>query len=285
MCYNDVMPQTPEERRKSFEALSQKRQQMIDAERARQEARARGDAERSERQGRESIAEQAAAVQRGEEREEWRQEQHVKRQEAQDAARRALEEEARLKAKKEREAAEDAEKTKDMRAIHERAVAQKTASRKLQARHIEEETDKHVGDQLERDLRDVQRVLDRTLEHLTQDRRRKIANLDDTAERQVKADAERFAARKKDALRQEHGASLVLQLTAEFKRSQMTKREQIEEERAKIESEYNRLKDEATALAAQKTAHLRGIADRRFQEAKTRHENMDDWIDSHRGVK
>lgn len=258
---------------------------MIEGERVRREARVQDDTEAKEHQERESLAEQAAAEARGEGREEWRQEQHIKRQEAQDAARKAAEEEARLKAKKERQEAEDAEKTKDMRAIHERAAAQKTASRKLQAKHIEEETAGHVGDQLKRDLRDVQRVLDRTLEHLTQDRHRKIANLDDTAERQSKAQAEQFSVRKKDALKEEHGASTVLQLTAQFKRSQMTQRDQIEEERARIESEYSRLKDEAIAQAAQKIARLHGVADRRLQEAKTRHENMDEWIDSHRGVK
>ncbi len=279
------MPQTPEERRETFEALAARRQQMIDAERGRQQAREREDAERTERQARESIAEQQAAAERGDEREEWRQEQHVKRQEALDAARKAAEEEARQKAKREREAAEDAEKTKEMRALHERAVAQKTAARKLQATHIEEDVAKQVSDQLERDLRDVDRVLERTLEHLAQDRRKKIARMDENAERQAKAQAERFAVRKKEAAGQEHGASMVLQLTAEFKRSQMTQREQLEEERAKIESEYNRLKDEAAAQAGEKTARLRAASDRRLQEAKTRHENMDDWIESHRGVK
>ena len=279
------MPQTPEERRKSFEALAQRRQQMIDGERARQTERERTDAERAERQGKESIAEQQAAAERGEEREEWRQEQHVKHQEALDAARKAAEEEARQKAKREREAEEDAEKTKKMRDLHERAVAQKTAAKKMQATHIEEETDKRITDQLERDLRDVQRVLDRTLEHLVQDRRRKIAQMEDNAERQRKAHAERFAVRKKEAEGQPHGAGTVLQLTAEYKRSQMALQEQVEEERMKIESEYARLKDEAAAQAAEKTARLRGVSDRRLQEAKTRHDNADDWIESHRGVK
>ncbi len=279
------MPQTPEERRKSFDQLAERRQQMIEGERARQEARQQGDAEVKARQERESIAEQTAAAARGEDREEWRQEQHTKRQEAQDAARKAAEEEARLKAKKERQEAEDAEKTKDMRSIHERAVAQKTASRKLQAKHIEEEAAGHVGDQLERDVRDVQRAMERTLEHLALDRRRKIASLEDTAERESKAHAEQFAVRKHDALKEPRGASEVLQLTAQFKRWQMTQREQMLEERAKIESEYGRLKDEATAQAALKTARLHGVADRRMQEAKLRHESADEWIDSHRGVK
>ena len=280
-----MMPQTPEERRKAFDELAQKRLQMIEGERAKQEERVRVDAERAERQGRESIAEQRAAAERGEEREEWRQEQHVKRQEALDAARKAAEEEARQKAKKERQAEEDAEKTKKMRDIHERAVMQKTAARKLQARHIEEETEGHVNDQLERDLRDVQRILDRTLEHLVQDRRRKIANMEDGALRQEKARADRFATQKKEAENAPRGPATVAQLVAQFKRAQITAREQADAERAKIESEYNRLKDEAVAQAAEKTARLRAVANRRLQEARTRHENADDWIDSHRGVK
>lgn len=279
------MPQTPEERRKTFDALAQKRQQMIEGEQSRQRLREQESETLRERQQRESIAEQQAAAARGEEREEWRQEQHTKSQEAQDAARKAVEEAVRQKAKKEKEAEEDAERTKNMRAIHERAVAQKTAARKLQATHIEEETEQHVQDQLERDLRDVQRILDRTLEHLSQDRRRKIANMETNAERQSKAQAERFSVRKKEAAEQPHGSAVVLQLTAEYKRAQMAQRDQIERERATIESEYARLKDEASAQAAEKTVRLRSAADRRLREAKTRHENTDEWIESHRGVK
>lgn len=279
------MSQTPEERRKTFDALAQKRQQMIDGERARQEERVRQNEEVRERQQKASIAEQTAAAGRGEEREEWRQEQHGKRQDALDAARKAAEEEQRQKAKKAKEVEEDEKKTQQMRDLHERAVDQKTAARKMQAKHIEEETVGHVDDQLERDVRDVQRVLDRTLEHLLQDRRRKIANMEDTAERQQRAQAERFAVRKKDAENSPRAGSVVLQLTAEYKRQQMTHREQLDEERAKIESEYTRLKDEATAQAAEKTLRLRAVAGRRLQEAKTRHENADDWIESHRSVK
>jgi len=279
------MPQTPEERRKQFEELAVRRQQMLDAERQKQRERETAHEEVLERQGRESRAEQQGAAARGEMREEWRQEQHEKRQEALDDARKAAEEEARLKAKKEKEAEEDAERTKSMRDIHERAVAQKTAARKLQARHIEEETDAHVRDQLDRDMRDQQRILERTLEHLVQDLHKKIAVMTDSSLRQEKARAEQFALKKKEAASQSHGDSVVLQLIAEQKRWQIAQRQQREEERAKIESEYTHLKSEAEAVYAQKVARLRAAADRRFREAKTRHENADEWIDSHRGVK
>lgn len=275
------MPQTPEERRKTFDALAAKRQEMLSAEREKQLTRERVAKEETSRQKIASLEEQAKAEERGAEREEWRQDQHLKKEELLADARKAAEEREREKEKKAKEEEEDKKRTEKMRDLHDRAVSQKVASRKLQAQHIEEDSVKHVDDALERDLRDVDHLMDRTLEHLTQDRRKKIAVLEDDARRQSIAMAERYAAKKRDAEAANAGAA-VYQVTAEHKRALMTLQERTQEARAKIESEYVRLKDEAVAQAEQKKARLRGAADQRLREAKTRHQNADEWIDSHR---
>lgn len=284
LWYTDPMPQTPEERRKTFEALAEKRRELLERERETQLTREREHEERTARQKAASIAEQQAAAERGNAREEWRQEQHTKKEEALEAARLAAEERARQEAKAAAEEADREERAQRMRELHDRAVTQKVAARKLQAQHIEEETAKRVDDQLERDLRDVQHVLDRTLEHLVQDRRRKIAQLEDDALRQQKAMVERYEVRKAQALREggPKGGADVYHVTSEHKRALLTLQERTAGTRAKIESEYNRLKDEAVAQAEQKRARLRGLADQRVREAKVRHENADKWIDSHR---
>lgn len=278
------MPQTPEERRKTFEGLAARRQQMLTDEREKMAAREREAEIVTTRQKAASLEEQRKASERGEAREEWRQEQHSKKEGMLADARRAAEERARQEEKKLKEEAEDAERTKRMRALHDRAVTQKVAARKMQAEHIEEDTAKQVTDGLERDLRDADRLLERTQEHLVQDRRKKIALLEDTSARQQKAMAERYAVRKKDAEADTslRGGAAVFQLTAEYKRSVMTLQASTAEERAKIESEYVRLKDEAVAQTEQKKARLRALADQRLREARTRHENADDWIESHR---
>lgn len=277
------MPQTPEERRKTFEALSAKRQEMLARERERIESRERESVERTARQKEASLTEQGAAAARSEEREEWRQHEHEKKEELLADARKAAEERARQAEKKAKEEAEKRERTEKIRELHDRAVTQKVASRKLQARHIEEDTAKHVDDQLERDIRDADRVMERTLEHLSQDRKKKIAVLEDDAGRQSIAMAERYAARKKEALASgPRGGSDVYRVTSEHKRAIMTLEARAAEARVKIESEYARLKDEAVAQGEQKKARLRSAADQRLREAKTRHENTDDWIDSHR---
>lgn len=278
------MPQTPEERRKTFEGLAARRQQMLTDEREKMAAREREAEIVTTRQKAASLEEQRKASERGEAREEWRQEQHLKKEEMLADARRAAEERARQEEKKLKEEAEDAERTKRMRALHDRAVTQKVAARKMQAEHIEEDTAKQVTDGLERDLRDADRLLERTQEHLVQDRRKKIALLEDTSARQQKAMAERYAVRKKDAEADTslRGGAAVFQLTAEYKRGVMTLQASTAEERAKIESEYVRLKDEAVAQTEQKKARLRALADQRLREARTRHENADDWIESHR---
>ncbi len=278
------MSQTPEERRKTFEGLAARRQQMLTDEREKQAARVRDAEATTVRQKAASLEEQRSAVVRGEVREEWRQEQHSKKEEMLADARRAAEERVRQEEKKLKDEAEDAERTKRMHALHDRAVTQKVAARKMQAEHIEQDVEKQVGDGLERDLRDTDRLLERTQEHLVQDRRKKIAMLEDSSLRQQKAMAERYAVRKKDAEADTslRGGAAVFQLTAEYKRGLMTLQDRTVEERVKIESEYVRLKDEAVAQCEQKKARLRSAADQRVREAKTRHENADDWIESHR---
>lgn len=283
-CYTVVMPQTPEERRKTFEALAAKRRELIERERDAQTARQRETEERAARQKSASLEEQRAAVERGQAREEWRQEQHLKKEEALAAARRAEEERLRLEAKAAAEEEDRAERARRMRDLHDRAVSQKVAARKLQAEHIEEETGKRVTDQLERDLRDVQHLLDRALEHLVQDRRRKIARMEDDAEHQRRAMVERFEIQKKElqASRDPKAGSQLLQVTALHKRGLLTLQERVQETRQHIEAEYTRLKDEAVAQAEQKRSRLRAAADQRLREAKVRHENADKWTDSHR---
>ncbi len=278
------MPQTPEERRKTFDSLAKKRQEMIDDERAKQVGREIEAEERTKRQKEASLAEQAKAEQGSEAREEWREGQHEQREEMLKAAKATEEERARQEAKKATEAVEDEKRTKKMRDLHDRAISQKVGARKLQATHIEEDADKNVNDQLERDLRDVDHVLDRTLEHLVQDRRRKIAQLDDDTNRYKISMTETYRDRKKtlDASKDPRAGAEAFQLTAQHKRALMTTQERTEEARLKIESEYTRLKDEASLQAEQKRARLRSIADQRKREAKTRHENADEWIDSHR---
>lgn len=286
-CYTVLMPQSPEERRKTFEALAEKRQEMLREERERQIERERTEAERTTRQKEASLAEQAAVARKDDAREEWRQEQHTKHEEMLEAARKAEEERLRIEAKRAKEAEEDAERTGRMRDIHERAMAQKTAARKLQALHIEEETLERIDDGLQRELRETDRMLERTLEHLVQDRKKNIARLEDDEIRTSKSLADKYADRKKDA--QAAGgpreASAILQLTTEHKRALLALKERTEEGKMKIETEYARLRDEAVRKADEKKARLRADADRRIREAKTRRENEDKWIDAHRGTK
>lgn len=284
MWYTVSMPQTPDERRKTFEQLAAKRQELLTNERERQAQRERETAERTKRQKTESIAEQMATAERGEEREEWRQEQHSKKEEMLQEARKAEAERARQEAKAAADEADRKKRAGRMHDLHDRAVSQKVASRKLQAEHVEEDTVKHVDNQIERDIRDLEQLLERTLEHLVQDRRKKIAQLEDDAGRQLKSMADRYASNRKDAERTDelHGGATAYHVTSQYKRSVMTLQERTAEARAKIESEYVRLKDEAAMQAEQKKARLRSVADQRLREAKTRHENADEWIDSHR---
>lgn len=278
------MPQTPEERRATFESLAAKRQELLTQERERQAQRERETRERTARQKEASIAEQSAMAARGEVREEWRQNQHSQKEQMLADARKAEAERARQEAKAAEEEADRKERAQRMHDLHDRAVTQKVAARKLQAEHIEEDAAKNINNQLERDLRDVDQLLDRTLEHLVQDRRKKIAQLEDDAGRQLKSMAERYASNKKDAERIDElrGGASAFRVTSEYKRTVMTLQASTAEARAKIESEYVRLKDEAAAQAEQKKARLRSVADQRLREAKTRHENADEWIDSHR---
>ncbi len=265
------MPLTPDERRTTFDALAEKRQEMLRQERERQLERERSKVERTTRQKAASLTEQDAEARTGEAREEWRQEQHAKHEEALEAARKAEKERVRQEAKRAKEAEADVERIGRMRDIHERAVAQKTAARKVQAQHIEEETLGNIDDALQREIRDTERVLERTLEHLSQDRKKKLAGIDDVRVRETKALADAYAGPPKRV--------------AEHKRALLALSERTEEGKMKIETEYARLHDEAVRHADEQKARLRANADRRIRDAKTRHENEEQWIDAHRGTK
>jgi|GEM_PF-6171742 len=277
------MPQTPEERRTTFDALAAKRQEMLTQERDKQLARERETEDRTTRQKSASLEEQHMAEVRGEGREEWRQEQHSKKEGMLADARSAAAERVRQEEKKSKDEAEDAERTKRMRALHDRAITQKVAARKMQAGHIEEETEKNVGDHLERDLRDANHLLERTLEHLVQDRQKKITQMENDAERLQKSMIQRYDIRKKDAEKEDGTmGSSAYRVTSEHKRALLTLQQRTQDTRMKIESEYVRLKDEAIAQGEQKKARLRSVANQRLHEAQVRHENTDTWTDSHR---
>lgn len=268
------MPQTPEERRKTFEQLAERRRELLESERAAQEKRVSAQAAEAVRQRADSIGEQNAAAARGSEREAWRKEQHMKKEEALDSARKAEAERARQAEKKANDADAEKEKTARMRALHERAVTQKTAARKLQAEHGEQATTEQVNEQLERDLRDVQCALERTIEHLKQDRTKQLLVVENDTAKQTAAYAERYAIHAKTDERR----------MADYKRAVMTLEDHMRTVRVTIDTEHDRLKNEATMQAEQKKARLRSVAAQRLREAATRRESADEWTDSHRSA-
>lgn len=283
--YNGPMPETPDERRKTFEALAVTRQNMLAEEREKQRVREMHEEERLIRQKQASLAEEQMRAGQHQHQQAWRREQHEKNEESREALRLAEVERIRKEKKDAEEEADRAEREKRMHELHDHAIKQKVASKKLQAEHIEDDSVKNVDAQMERDLRDCEHLLDRTLEHLVQDRRKKILQMEESEERQRRSMAERYAVEKHDAEAEDtkHGGASAYRVTSEYKRAVMTLQGRTVETRAEIESEYVRLKDEAIAHAEQKKARLRSIADQRKRDIHTRHEHADEWIDSHRG--
>lgn len=255
------MPQTPEERRKTFESLARKRQRMIDDERAKQAERERVAGETVGRQKEASLAEQRQLEERGETREAWRTEQHAKREADLDAARAREEERRRAEEKKAKEEEARKEREERMRELHRRGVTQRVAERKHQAEMAEEESVGRTRDGLERDLRDLQSALDRSLAHVAQHRLRALEKADDDARRQESALAQRHPVR-----------------SSEYKRALLVLQARTLETKQGIEAEHARLKDEAIARADERRLQLRTSADRRVREAHDRRESANKWI-------
>lgn len=292
-----------EEKRAQWDAITEKRKEMIAAEREKAEDRVSTDEHRLERDQGAYQAEVAAAKARVEEREEWRQAQHVKREEEEKS--RKEKEAAKLQeaeAQKRLEAAE-AERKEYLMNLHRVATAHKIRDKRELIESQAEEQTKVIGESAERNRRQLDEETERSVHHLEAERQRKITQVRVDDERRRKMVEERARVlvqearnewkktdeatrRMKDragagdtisaARFQENQAKM--RIENERKRDLLMLDEQLSTKLFAIDQETKRLKDEILKNTGTKKVLIERQEDKKKQEIERRKDNFEKWL-------
>lgn len=292
-----------EEKRAQWDAITEKRKEMIAAERAKAEERVAADEHRLERDQGAYQAEVAATKARAEEREEWRQAQHVKREEEEKL--RKEKEAAKLQedeAQKRLEAAE-AERKEYLANLHRVATAHKIRDKRELVENQAEEQAKAIGDSADRNRRLLDEETERSLHHLDAERQRKISQVRVDDERRRKIVEERARTLVQEAhntwkktdetarhMKDRMGAGdtisaarfqenqAKMRIENERKRDLLLLDEQLDAKLFAIDQETKRLKDEIVKNAGTKKVLIERQEDKKKQEVERRKDNFEKWL-------
>lgn len=275
------------DRQAEFERIAARRKAMLEAE---DELRQKHAAEKDEFASRGKAAfgeEVAAARQRSEEREEWRQDQHVKKAEEKKEKERLEEERKRAELKQEEHEKFLAEQKKDTELLHATTVKKKLAERK---KTIDKEG--MVGEKRARDIADREgRVADEELQRqlvtIERDARKKQQQFDALIERRRKMLEESYTHAKQMLLREEqHALGLQknavgqqrMQLESEHKKQLIMLDKEVETNAVKAKQERAALEREARDESTERKGKIQLDQNRRVRETTQRHDSAIEWI-------
>lgn len=250
-----------------WDNLARKREEMIEAEKAKKVERASVEKQSNARQKGEVEAEAIHAREKTEEQEEWRRQQHAKR-EAEAAKKRAAEAEAlRQKELKEKKEKEDAIKQKHMEELHKRAVEKKVEAR-IENAKLEETRQKKMADAHEvREFRTTDDEL-----------RRRFTEIDREAKKKgdlLKAGSARKRAQAEERLKAVKGDDAS---GNEFKRAIMNADEALDQGLFDIQTEAKRLKAEALLQSDRQKQRDHTEAEKKRREAQAKREGVEEWF-------
>lgn len=277
----------PNSRQKEFERIAARRKAMLEAE---DELRRRHAAEKEEftTRGKAAFGEEvAAAHERAVEREEWRQEQHVKKAEEKKEKERLQEERKREEIKKEEREAFLAEQKKGTEMLHAATVEKKLAERKKTIEKEEMDSEKHAREIADREGRDADEELQRSLLAIERDARKKQQQFDATIDRRRKILEESYQHAKQALVREEQHAvgpaknaagQQRMQLESEHKKQLMMLDKEVETNLLKAKQEREALQREAREASAKKHGKISLDHDRRVQESLRRRDTALEWI-------
>ncbi len=277
----------PLDRQAEFERIAARRKAMLEAE---DELRRKHAAEKGEfaSRGKAAFAEEvAAAKERSEQREEWRQDQHVKKAEQKQEKERMEEERKREALMKEEKEKQLAEQKKDTELLHETTVKKKFDERKKTIDKEGADADKRARDIADREGRVADEELQRQLVTIERDVRKKQQQFDALIERRRKMLEESYAHAKRMILQQEQYAAgqeknavgqQRMQLESEHKKQIMLLDKEVETNAVKARQERAALEREAREASAEKHGKISLDHDRRVRESLQRHDSAIEWI-------
>lgn len=279
--------QNPMDRQAEFERIAARRKAMLEAE---DEIRRKRAAQKEEFASRGKAAfgeEVAAARQRSEEREEWRQDQHAKKAEEKKEKARLEEERKRAESKKEENEALLAEQKKNTELLHATTVKKKLAERRKSIDKEEMDGEKRARDIADREGRVADEELQRSLQAIERDMRKKQQQSAAMIDRRRKMLEESYAHAKQMLLHEEQRGSQserlaagkqLMQLESEHKKQLMMLDKETELNAVKEKQEREALVREAREAAAEKAGKIKLDHNRRVQESLRRHDSAIEWI-------
>jgi hypothetical protein len=292
-----------EEKRAQWDVITAKRMEMINAEKKKQVDREDAERLRAEGEGASYYAEVDAAKVRGEEREEWRQDQHAKRAED-EKKRKALEAQQLLAAAEEKKRmAAEAERKGYMMNLHKVAIAHKIRDKR---KAVEDEAQKEVKDatdSAERATHILDEETERSLNHLEADKQRRIGQIHSDTEHRSKAIEEKARLLNYEAEKDRRSAEEVARhLSDRAQAGEGINKARAEESQAKLRAESERrrdlsaleeqaanqiftaneeakhLKDEVLKNTGTKKLLILRQEGRKKQESEQRKENFEKWM-------
>lgn len=299
----DAQRKLMEQKRAEWDVITEKRKQMIAVEQAKANERASTDEHRLERDQKAYQEEVQAARTRAIEREEWRQEQHTKREEEEKKRKEAEVQKLMEADEQKRKDAAEAERKEYMMNLHKVATAHKIRDKR---ELIEDQTDeaiRHLSDAADRSERLLGEDTERSLHHLEAERQRKMSQVrvDDERRRKMVEERARAAVQEAhgewkktdDAARhmqnrtdagqtisaarfQENQAKM--RIENERKRDLLLLDEQLDAKLFAIDQETKRLKDEMLKNAGTKKVLIERQEDKKKQEVERRKDNFEKWL-------
>jgi hypothetical protein len=288
---------TLQEQQKVWDAITGKRQEMLDAERARMEQKLTDEEETRLRQETEFLSEVKDARARADGREEWRKEQHRKKleieaQKRKEVAAQKLRDEVQIKQNLKLE-----EEKKALAELHKKAVEKRVATR-LEGARMEEEKQKkaaenhdvHMTMELDleagRKIQMIERAQSRRKDELKKDAATKLSQAEEMY-RTAKKDAAVISREKLHRARDEAGkrairleeSQAVSKASAERKRIIFGLDEFLQQKLFDIDTETKRLKDEVTREAEVRKARAHHEAGKRVIEAEARRIGTEKWFE------
>lgn len=290
------MPLPPKDPKAAFEELAKRREAELALQKAKAESNAQVVKERTAAEEQAYAAEEAATRARGEEREEWRQEQHATRLEDEEIRRKKELERIADEERKKKEAEAKAKRDEQMADLHRKAVEKRVKEKIEGAKTEEEKRKKDVTVYEDRQLHELDTETLRRIEHLERDGANRKRALQTQAEH-TRSEAEE--AYKEAKLHAEHEMTQEMRdaETEEQKRGIRIKESQMineaNEERRRalfnldetlaqnvfdIDTETKRLIDEVKREADAKKTIAAREADRKRHDAQAQREGVEKWF-------
>lgn len=273
------------------------REQMLEADRARQLARKEAEEKRAAQATVDTLAEAKAVEERSEAKEEWRQGKHAQRRQEAEERRKAMLEAQRLAEEERKKRALEQQQKEYLEELHRRSVEKKNRERRDYALRQEELEQKAIADSSQRQTGEIRSTAESKEAHLESERKRRIMqataqrdallkrNDEDLAHQKQRAKDDRIAAERESKEMPSKAAdarSIERQKLQELTRTHQKAADRIaaewEEHCHRINAEIDRMVQEVTTDAQRRTQSIASTAEKKRAASTRRRQETEEWL-------